>query len=166
MTIFQLMCTDNQLACAQKHIIDSSIHLKCLMPCEGIFADVKRLPPKNITNENTKLFFENYESYKRFFEISEGKVIILFRFRQWFNMWCLAPPVASNLKYVRIYFDTPTFDRITKDRAAKFVDMLSAIGGTMGLLTGFSIISGVEILYFAAKIIYGMFKEKKIENVK
>ena len=27
------------------------------------------------------------------------------------------------------------------------MDMLSAIGGTMGLLTGFSIISGVEILY-------------------
>ena len=44
------------------------------------------------------------------------------------------------------------FDRITKDRAAKFVDQLSAIGGTMGLLTGFSIISGVEIVYFLVKI--------------
>ena len=54
---------------------------------------------------------------------------------------------------MRIYFDTPTFDRITKDRAEKFVDMLSAIGGTMGLLTGFSIISGVEILYFATKVV-------------
>ena len=57
----------------------------------------------------------------------------------------------NKLRFVRIYFDTPTFDRITKDRAAKFVDMLSAIGGTMGLLTGFSIISGVEVFYFAAK---------------
>ena len=66
----------------------------------------------------------------------------------------------NNLKYVRIFFDTPTFDRITKDRAAKFVDMLSAIGGTMGLLTGFSIISGVEILYFAAKIIFKIVKKK------
>ena len=55
---------------------------------------------------------------------------------------------------VRIYFDTPTFDRITKDRAAKFVDMLSAIGGTMGLLTGFSIISGIEIVYFMLKFLY------------
>ena len=54
----------------------------------------------------------------------------------------------NRLRFVRIYFETPTFDRITKDRAAKFVDMLSAIGGTMGLLTGFSIISAVEILYF------------------
>ena len=58
----------------------------------------------------------------------------------------------NKLRYVRIYFDTPTFDRITKDRAAKFVDMLSAIGGTMGLLTGFSIISGVEIIYFIVRI--------------
>ena len=66
----------------------------------------------------------------------------------------------NNLKYVRIFFDTPTFDRITKDRAAKFVDMLSAIGGTMGLLTGFSIISAVEILYFAVKIILNAWKKR------
>ena len=61
---------------------------------------------------------------------------------------------------MRIYFDTPTFDIITKDRAAKFVDMLSAIGGTMGLLTGFSIISGVEILYFVFKIVWNIVKKK------
>ena len=67
----------------------------------------------------------------------------------------------SKLRYVRIYFDTPKFDLITKDRAAKFVDMLSAIGGTMGLLTGFSIISGVEILYFAAKMIWKAYQKKK-----
>ena len=53
---------------------------------------------------------------------------------------------------MRIYFDTPTFDLITKDRAAKFVDMLSAIGGTMGLLTGFSIISGIELFLFLIKL--------------
>ena len=59
--------------------------------------------------------------------------------------------LKTKLRFVRIYFDVTTFDRITKDSAAKFVDKLSAIGGTMGLLTGFSIISGVEILYFAVK---------------
>ena len=57
------------------------------------------------------------------------------------------------MKFVRIYFDATTFDRITKDTSAKYVDMLSAVGGTMGLLTGFSIISGVEIIYFGVKII-------------
>ena len=59
----------------------------------------------------------------------------------------------NDLKMIRIYFDTPIFDRINKDRAAKFVDILSAIGGTMGLLTGFSIISAVEIIYFAVKFL-------------
>ena len=63
------------------------------------------------------------------------------------------------LRFVTIYFYATTFDRITKDRAAKFVDQLSAIGGTMGLLTGFSIISGVEIVYFGIKIILKMLKD-------
>ena len=66
----------------------------------------------------------------------------------------------NKLRFVRIYFDTPTFNRITKDRAAKFVDMLSAIGGTMGLLTGFSIISGVEIVYFGVKIILKILEDR------
>ena len=57
------------------------------------------------------------------------------------------------LKYVRIYFDTATFDTIKKDTSAKIVDILSAIGGTMGLLTGFSIISGVEILFYLVKFL-------------
>ena len=64
------------------------------------------------------------------------------------------------LRFVRMHFLATTFDRITKDRAAKFVDRLSAIGGTMGLLTGFSIISGVEIMYFATKIILKILKDK------
>ena len=69
-----------------------------------------------------------------------------------------------NLRFVRIYFYATTFDKITKDRAAKFVDMLSAIGGTMGLLTGFSIISGVEIVYFGIKIILPFMKNRFIDN--
>ena len=61
---------------------------------------------------------------------------------------------------MRIFFDTPTINKITKDRAAKFVDMLSAIGGTMGLLTGFSIISGVEILFFGAKLLWNLVENR------
>ena len=68
--------------------------------------------------------------------------------------------------FVRIYFKTQTFDQITKDRAAKFEDMLSAIGGTMGLLTGFSIISAVEILYFATKIGWNLIQKNKGQMIK
>ena len=57
----------------------------------------------------------------------------------------------TKLQFVRIFFDTPTFDRITKDSRMKAGDIISAVGGTMGLLTGFSVISAVEILCFIFK---------------
>ena len=62
---------------------------------------------------------------------------------------------------MKIEFDTSTFDRVTKDQAAKWTDKLSAIGGAMGLLTGFSIISGVETLYFALKIALNFYAKKQ-----
>ena len=55
---------------------------------------------------------------------------------------------------VRIYLESPTFDRITRDQSSKLEDKISTIGGNLGLLTGFSIISGVEIIYFALKIVF------------
>ena len=57
------------------------------------------------------------------------------------------------MRLVRIFIETPTFDRITKDQRAKIADMVSTIGGNMGLLLGFSIISGVEIVLFMTRMI-------------
>ena len=54
---------------------------------------------------------------------------------------------------VEIYFDTATFDDIERDKKIKTEAQLSLIGGTMGLLTGFSIISGVEIIFFLIRSI-------------
>ena len=65
----------------------------------------------------------------------------------------------GTLKYVRIYFGAWTFNRVTKDRAVKFIDEISAIGGTLGLFTGFAIMSAVEIVYFGVKIILQITKE-------
>ena len=61
------------------------------------------------------------------------------------------PP--STLQLVQIYFDTATFDNIERDKKTKMEAQLSLIGGTMGLLTGFSIISGGEIVYFLLRLI-------------
>ena len=49
---------------------------------------------------------------------------------------------------VQIHFDTATYDEIEKDKKITLEAQLGLIGGTMGLLTGFSILSGVEIIYF------------------
>ena len=48
-----------------------------------------------------------------------------------------------------------------QDRAAKLVEKLADIGGTMGLLTGFSFISFAEILYYAVKILLEVMKQRK-----
>ena len=58
----------------------------------------------------------------------------------------------STLQLVQIYFDTATFDEVERDKKIKTEAQLSLIGGTMGLLTGFSIISGVEIVFFIFRL--------------
>ena len=77
------------------------------------------------------------------------------------------PP--STLKLVQIYFDTATFDEIERDKKVKFTAALGLVGGTMGLLTGFSIISGVEVVFFLVKLI-GLLVVKpvkqKVDNLK
>ena len=60
--------------------------------------------------------------------------------------------LEPRLHLVEIYFDTATFDDIERDQKVKFEAQLSLIGGTMGLLTGFSIISGIEIIYFLIRL--------------
>ena len=66
----------------------------------------------------------------------------------------------SRLEVVQIYFDTASFDEIERDKKIKFEAQLSLIGGTMGLLTGFSIISGVEIICFLAKVLFSKLIDK------
>ena len=66
----------------------------------------------------------------------------------------------SYLELVHIFFDTASYDEIERDKKIKFEGQLSLVGGTMGLLTGFSIISGVEILYFVTKFLVRSIKSK------
>ena len=53
----------------------------------------------------------------------------------------------SDLQFIEIQFDTSTYDKVVLDKKMTIEAQLSLIGGTMGLLTGFSILSGVEIIY-------------------
>ena len=84
-----------------------------------------------------------------------------------------------SLDVIQIYFDTATYDEIEKDvkvtvqsahvdpflfvkyqhRLHAQVTLESAlglIGGTMGLLTGFSILSGIEIVYYVLKFFFAL----------
>ena len=57
---------------------------------------------------------------------------------------------------VQFYFEPATYDEIERDKKLTLEAQLGLIGGTMGLLTGFSILSGVEIIYYAIKFIMAL----------
>ena len=61
-----------------------------------------------------------------------------------------------DLIFVNIFFDTATYDQIERDVKITMEAALGLIGGTMGLLTGFSILSGVEIIYFGFKFLLSL----------
>ena len=80
------------------------------------------------------------------------------------------PPAATAsepapLKLIQIYFDTATYDVIEKDVKVTLEAQLGLIGGTMGLLTGFSILSGIEMVYYAVKFFMSL-KESKLDIMK
>ena len=57
----------------------------------------------------------------------------------------------EEMYFIEIYFDTSTFEKIEQEEKMTLEAQLGVIGGTMGLLTGFSILSGVEIIYHILK---------------
>ena len=59
--------------------------------------------------------------------------------------------IPYKLQVVQIDIETATFDTIEKDVKITTEGALGLIGGTLGLFTGFSILSGVEIIYYLAK---------------
>ena len=159
------MCTIDQEDCVQSIVINNT---KCLKECEGMEITSFTEKEAEVFEPGSKLSLmsNNYYYYKRWYTFPsqfKGKNVIECSVQDLFNAeYDLRP----NLKLVEISFDTPTFDKVTKDRADKFVDMLSAIGGTMGLLTGFSIISAIEIIYFVIKFAFQCFEcNYEFENV-
>ena len=146
---------------------------KCLRPCSGLYVTSFTKTEVKGNLEDRLHFVENYNEYKKITQFPlgyNGNINKAFLMKhnlnnnmKYYKVHLLDYEWKNNLRFVRIYFDTPTVDKVTKDRAAKFVDMLSAIGGTMGLLTGFSIISGVEIIYFMWKITFDYINRRKIK---
>ena len=63
------------------------------------------------------------------------------------------------VQFLKIHLATATFDEIQKDEKVTTEAALGLIGGTMGLFTGFSILSGVEILYYGLKFIWSLKKK-------
>ena len=61
-------CNSEGVYCAEKIIIETE---SCLMPCEGMYVDLKKLPAENWTvgDADAALFIARYKNYKKFYDI-------------------------------------------------------------------------------------------------
>ena len=60
---------------------------------------------------------------------------------------------------VNVYMDVSVALEITQTASATLIDVVSNVGGTLGLFSGFSLISAIEIVYWACK---GLLRPKKV----
>ena len=133
--------------------------ITCRVDCEGLHADVDFDNSTKIENEEDNLVLENLiQAYNAF----KGKYV---------ESLVLDNPYKSNwykterkgyhpLQVVQIYFSTATYDKIENDVSVTLGDQVSAIGGTMGLFAGFSILSAVEVIYFVMKFLFAFLSRR------
>ena len=77
------------------------------------------------------------------------------------------PPVKleyAPLQLIQIYFDANTYDKILRGIKLTPESQLGLIGGTMGLFTGFSILSAIEIVYFAIRFFWSLTISRREEQ--
>ena len=113
---------------------------------------------KEVDKEKLIYLLEQYKQYKSnyaqniLFDSKLESLSMKDKLRFIFMYDFSAATMEENLQLIQIYFNTATYDKIERDVKVTLEGQIGLIGGTMGLLTGFSILSGVEIVYFAVKL--------------
>ena len=95
-------------------------------------------------------FSYEYSGYSEFSDISAHRKYSMLRSVS--SVFSLGVSYEST-DIIEVYFRTPTYDIVDKDVRTTLEMKLSAIGGTMGLLTGFSFLSAIEVVYFIFKFV-------------
>ena len=130
----------------------------CKVDCEGLYADVdfvkSTIDKKNQDMIILESLMEAYEAYK---EIQFKSMTLMI------NNHTTVPLPYHPLQVVQIYFSTATYDEIVNDVSVSLGDQISAIGGTMGLFAGFSILSAVEVLYFMLKFFFSLMSKTRMK---
>ncbi len=57
----------------------------------------------------------------------------------------------EDISILNFYFDTPFISKMTLEMRVTIFDQIAAIGGALGLFTGISLISLVEVVYWLAR---------------
>ena len=70
----------------------------------------------------------------------------------------------EDIAVLNFFFDTPIITQINLELRTSVFDMISAIGGTLGLFTGISVITFVEIVYWLFRFVAEAFGESRLFN--
>ena len=166
------MCDALGIECFDRYSSESQA--TCLKECEGTYADAWLIEHKSRDLEwNEKLgddkfnnFVKEYLQYKRSFENDFAYFFEEISLNpEWpfindqIRLYNYTTDVGNHggtihysnrrlLEVVKIYFQTSTFDQVTRDARTDMVTKISLIGGTLGLFTGFSFVSGLELINF------------------
>ena len=137
-----------------------STNSSCLVNCDGIYADIQFVKSSSGEKRREKkalqILIEAYNAYK---EAQVKNLVLEDNLRPRVGRVPYKP-----LQVVQIYFSTATYDKIVNDVSVTLGDQISAIGGTMGLFAGFSILSVVEILYFLLKFLLTLIMKARMKS--
>ena len=130
----------------------------CRVSCTGLYSVVNFFKDANYglkfsnMTENYQRYLNNYA--ENLIYNSSSRNLSKTSNKSWSKLYLpfsASPKGFQPLHMVQIYFDTATYDEVERDTKVTLEAQLGLNGGTMGLLTGFSLLSGLEILYFVAK---------------
>ena len=68
-TIQTICITPQEIECTVNIEMDTK---HCMIPCEGIFADVTKTEAENVNGKHYEKLLRSYNKYKRFFDVSES----------------------------------------------------------------------------------------------
>ena len=141
----------SSLAKLEQDLVDVENPYGCLSHCAGVSATVTKKPFQfNLDKQLENVISNYFKLDQQLFLEEEGRK----RFSTVNNFFSDRgdKEKMKDLKIVRITFNSPMLLHITSDVKINFVGKLSAIGGTLGLFTGFSVMSFVEIVYWITKL--------------
>ena len=128
----------------------------CQVDCEGLYADVDFVNSTVGEKSRDIMVLESLMAAYKAYKEMQFKSMTLAS-----NNHSTVPLPYHPLQVVEIYFSTATYDEIVNDVSVSLGDQISAIGGTMGLFAGFSILSAVEVLYFMLKFLFSLMSQRK-----
>merc|ERR1712080_487159 len=114
---------------------------------------------ENIVHERSNYYFETKGEKKNWinlltllneYQVYKGKYVRQIMFDP--DSADLTQDCEAPLKVIQIIMETATYDEIEQDRKMTPEGQIGLIGGTLGLFTGFSVLCGVDIFYYAIKM--------------